>query len=92
MYTYYVFLWSHLVANLDYKRLNMVTLAFAACRRESCINIPIYDDDRVERQREQFFVALHPYPNSPAGLRVNSRSTVDILDNDSMQLENTTND
>ena len=72
------------MAGLDYTRLNMVRLTFTDCRRESCINITIHDDDRVERHREQFFIALHPYPGSPAGLRVNSSSRVDILDNDGM--------
>ena len=81
-----------LVANLDYRRLNMVRLTFATCRSESCINVRIINDDRVERQIEQFFIALHPYPGSPAGLRVNSRSRVDILDNDGMQSEDTIND
>ena len=88
----YKILWFLLVAGLDYGRLNMVRLTFAACRRESCININIINDDRVERQTEQFFIALHPYPGSPAGLRVNSRSRVDILDEDGMQSEDTTND
>ena len=81
MYTYYGFL---LVANLDYRRLNMERLTFPRCQRKSCIDITIYDDDRVERARDQFYVSLHPYPDSPAGLRVNSRSIVDILDNDGM--------
>ena len=79
-----IILWFLLVAILDYRRLNMVRLTFPRCQRKSCIDITIYDDDRVERQREQFFIAIHPYPNSPAGLRVNSRSIVDILDNDGM--------
>ena len=70
----------------------MVRLTFGSCRSESCINVRIINDDRVERHRDQFFIALHPYPGSPAGLRVNSRSRVDILDNDGMQSEDTTND
>ena len=89
---YCVFLWFLLVANLDYGRLNMIRLTFPRCQRKACIDITIYDDDRVDRQREQFYIALHPYPNSPAGLRVNSRSIVDIIDNDGMQSEDTTND
>ena len=87
-----VFLWFLIVAGLDYTRLNMVRLTFPRCQRTACINIAIHDDDRVERQTEQFFIALHPYPGSPVGLRVNSRSRVDILDNDGMQSEDTTND
>ena len=83
MYTT-VILWFLLVANLDYRRLNMERLIFSPCQRKACINITIYDDDRLERQREQFFIALHPYHTSPAGLRVNSRSRVNILDNDGM--------
>ena len=83
---------SPIVASLDYGRLNMVRLTFSSCQRVSCINITIYDDTSVERQREQFFIALHPYPGSPAGLRVNSRSTIEILDNDGMQSEDTKND
>ena len=85
-----MFLWFLLVANLDYGRLNMARLTFPPCRRKACIDIHIYDDDRVERQREQFYIALHPYPDSPAGLRVNSRSTINILGNDGMQSEDTT--
>ena len=87
-----MFLWFLLVANLDYGRLNMTRLTFPRCQRKACIVITIYDDDRVELPREQFFIALHPYHISPAGLRVNSRSTVDILDNDGMESEHTTND
>ena len=82
---------SPIVASLDYVRLNMVRLTFSTCLRKSCIYVSIYDDDRVEH-REQFFIALHPYPGSPGGLRVNSRSTIEILDNDGMQSEDTTND
>ena len=80
------------MAGLDYTRLNMIRLTFPRCQRTVCINIAIHDDDRVERQTEQFFIALHPYSGGPAGLRVNSRSRVDISDNDGMQSEDTTND
>ena len=80
------------MAGLDYTRLNMERLTFPPCQIKSCKDITIHDDDRVEREIEQFFIALHPYPGSPAGLRVNSRSTVEILDNDGMQSEDTTND
>ena len=74
------------MANLDYRRLNMERLTFPRCSRKACIDIRIYDDDRVERAIDQFFIALHPYPGSPDGLRVNSRSIVNILDNDGEQL------
>ena len=80
-----VFLWFLLVAGQDYGRLNMVRLTFSSCRRESCKYVSIYNDNQVEHQREQFFIALHPYRDSPAGLRVNSWSLVEILDDDGMQ-------
>ena len=72
------------MAGIDYGRVNMALLTFPRCQRRACRNIAIYDDDRVDRQRDQFYVSLHPYRTSPAGLRVNSRALVDILDNDGM--------
>ena len=92
MYTYYALLWFLLVAGIDYGRLNRVRLTFPRCQTKACTNIRIINDDRVDRATDQFYVSLHRYPGSPAGLRVNSRSTVDILDNDGMQSEDTTND
>lgn len=63
----------------------MVMLQFSSCQTRSCINVTIYDDTRVERRRQTFFISLHEYPGNPAGLRINSVSTVDILDNDGNQ-------
>ena len=61
-------------------------LEFPACSRKQSITWTAADDDMVERQREQFYVSIHPYEESPAGLRVNSRSVVDLLDNDRSKL------
>lgn len=55
---------------------------FPACIKEFTIDIPITDDKLIERQREYFFISLHEAPGMPAGLRVNSVSQADILDND----------
>ena len=44
-----------------------------------------FENTVVERQTEQLFFAIHPMPTNPAGLRVNSRSRLDILDDDSLE-------
>ena len=68
-----------------------------ACHHKVKIPMDNFEDIFVERQTEQYFIAIHPVNRfrdpdispekiNPAGLRINSRSRVDIKDDDTIQL------
>ena len=40
------------------------------------------EDNVVEEHRQALFVSLHEYPGMPAGMRVNSSTTIDVRDDD----------
>lgn len=61
-------------------------VTFEACKSVTHIDWASTEDSLVERQTEQFYVAIHPHHDSPAGLRVNSRSRIDIVDDDTTTL------
>lgn len=61
-------------------------ITMPACTNRVEVPIDNFEDIFVERQTEQFFLSLHTGRINPAGLRVNSRSRVDILDDDEIHL------
>ena len=71
------------VSSMDYG-LRDLSLPFAACERQSCVNVTINDDSVVELA-ENFFATLERNGlNSRISLNL-TRATIEILDNDSQQ-------
>lgn len=62
-------------------------LTFPKCARKATVLWSAEDDEVVEHiKEEEFQISIHPHRENPAGLRINSTSTVYIFDNDKTTL------